>query len=54
MSFDSAAVSGSNVGGGLGFIGDCSAVAGVDQACATSNDDADAGAEPRAFFVVFN
>jgi hypothetical protein len=54
MSFDSAAVTGSNVGGGLGFIGDCSSVVGVDQACATSNDDADAGAEPRAFFVVFN
>jgi hypothetical protein len=54
MSFDTAAVTGSNVGGGLGFIGDCSTVAGVDQACASSNDDADAGAEPRAFFVVFN
>jgi hypothetical protein len=54
MSFDSAAVTGSNVGGGLGFIGDCSTVAGVDQACATSNDDADPGAEARAFFVVFN
>jgi hypothetical protein len=54
MSFDSASVTGSNVGGGLGFIGDCTTVAGVDQACATSNDDADAGAEPRAFFVVFN
>lgn len=45
---------GSNVGGGVGFIGDCSTVAGVDQACASSNDDADAGAVPRAFFVVFN
>ena len=54
MSFDSASVTGSNVGGGVGFIGDCSTVAGVDQACASSNDDADAGAEPRAFFVVFN
>jgi len=54
MSFDSAAVTGGNVGGGVGFIGDCTTVAGVDQACASSNDDADAGAEPRAFFVVFN
>jgi hypothetical protein len=54
MSFDSAGVTGSNVGGGVGFIGDCTTVTGVDQACASSNDDADAGAEPRAFFVVFN
>ncbi len=54
MSFDSASVTGDNVGGGVAYIGDCNFVDGVDQACVSANNDTDPASEPRPFFVLFN
>ena len=51
MSFDSASVTGDNVGGGVAYIGDCNFVDGVDQACVSANNDTDPASEPRPFFV---
>ena len=54
-SFQGAGVSGAvGAGGGSAFIGDCTFVAGVDQACVAQNTDADDVSEARAFYVVFN
>jgi hypothetical protein len=52
--FDSAAVTGDNSSGGQGFIGDCDFVDGVDEACVSTNSDADPGSEPVQYFVMFN
>lgn len=55
LAFDSQAVTGDNRTGSRGFIGDCSFVGGVDQACVSINSDPTISASTRGddFFVVF-
>lgn len=52
--FDSASVTGNNGSGGQGYIGDCNFVDGIDEACVSTNNDADPSSEPVQYFVVFN
>jgi hypothetical protein len=52
--FDTASVTGDNGSGGQGFIGDCDFVDGVDEACVSTNNDADPGSKQVQYFVVFN
>jgi hypothetical protein len=54
MAFSSSGVTGDNSSGGAAFVGDCSFVAGADQACVSTDADGDSAAEARPFFITFN
>jgi hypothetical protein len=52
---DGPAVTGDNAAyNSLAFLGDCNFVAGADQACVSTNTDADPASEASQFFVLFN
>jgi hypothetical protein len=49
--FESAWVTGNNGSGGQGCIGDFNLGDGVDEACVSTNSDAEAGSEPVQYLV---